>query len=108
MPPPSTGKLEPRDIDLIVSAMKAEFAQFAADELHPLRVEIEQLTETVRGNGKPGLVQQVAILEERQRVAHRDRRADETAIERLQQRLYILVAGVALALLGAVLSFVVR
>lgn len=108
MAPPSPGMPEPQQLDLLVSAMRAEFAQFAADELRPLRVEIEQLTETVRGNGKPGLVQQVAILEERQRVAHRDRRADESAIERLQQRLYMLVAGVALALLGAMLSFVLR
>jgi hypothetical protein len=88
--------------------MKAAFSQFAADELRPLRVEIEQLAETVRGNGKPGLVQQVAILEERQRVAQRDRTAAETAVERLQQRLYMLVVAVALAMLGALLSFVLR
>ena len=98
----------PPDVDLIVSAMNAAFAQFAADELRPLRVEIEQLAETVRGNGKPGLVQQVAILEERQRVAERDRIAAVADQEQLQQRLYMLVAGVTLALLGAVLSFVLR
>jgi hypothetical protein len=105
-PPPRS--LESRDVDLIVAALKATFAQFAADELRPLRLEIEQLAETVRGNGKPGLVQQVAILEERQRVAQRDREAAVSALEQLQQRLYVLVAGVALSLLGAVLSFVLR
>lgn len=100
--------LEPGDIDLIVSALNAAFAQFAAEELRPLRLEIEQLSETVRGNGKPGIIQQVAILEERQRVAHNQREATEAALERLHQRLYMLVAGVALSLLGALLSFVLR
>lgn len=101
-PPPA------HDVDLIVSAVKAELSQFAATELHPLRVEIEQLSETVRGNGKPGLVQQVAIIEERQRVAERDRAAATADHAQLQQRLYMLVAGVALSLLGAVLSFVLN
>jgi hypothetical protein len=100
--------LETRDVDLIVASVKAAFAQFAADELRPLRLEIEQLTDTVRGNGKPGLVQQVAILEERQRVAQREREAAETALEQLQQRLYMLVAGVGLSMLGALLSYVLR
>jgi hypothetical protein len=97
-----------QDVDLIVCAMNVAFSRFAADELRPLRVEIEQLAETVRGNGKPGLVQQVAILEERQRVAERDRIAAIADQEQLQQRLYMLVGSVALALLGAVLSFVLR
>jgi hypothetical protein len=108
MAPSSSGTLQPHDVDLIVAALKATFAQFAADELRPLRLEIEQLAETVRGNGKPGLVQQVAILEERQRIAERERQAAETALEQLQQRLYMLVAGVAMSLLGAILSFVLR
>ncbi|MBL8848342.1 MAG: hypothetical protein JNG89_01605 [Planctomycetaceae bacterium] len=95
-------------MDLIVAAMNAAFSQFAADELRPLRIEIEQLAETVRGNGKPGLVQQVAILEERQRVAERDRTAAAIDHAQLQQRLYLLVGGLALALLGAVLSYVLR
>lgn len=103
-----TRTLDPGDLDLLVAAMKATFAQFAADELRPLRLEIEQLTETVRGNGKPGLVQQVAILEERQRMAARERDQARAAVERLQQRLYMLVVGVALSLLGALLSFVLR
>ena len=108
MPAHEANSLEPRDIELIVSALKAAFAQFAADELRPLRVEIEQLSETVRGNGKPGLIQQVAILEERQRVAEHRREAADAALERLQQRLYMLVAGVGLSGLGALLSFVLR
>jgi hypothetical protein len=50
----------------------------------------------------------VAILEERQRVAERDRTAALADHEQLQQRLYMLVVAVALALMGAVLSVVLR
>ncbi len=83
-------------------------AEFAAAELYPLRLQIEQLTEQIRGNGKPGLLRQVALLEERQRVAARESARVQAAVDRLQQRLYMLVAGVGLSLLGAVLSFVLR
>lgn len=92
----------------IVGAVKAAFSEFASEEIHPLRTDVTQLFEYVRGNGRPGLVQQAAILEERLGVAMHALEQAQHAIERLQQRLYMLVVGVGLALLGAVLSFVMR
>lgn len=100
--------LAPQDIEQISHVVRTAMAEFASDELYPLRLQMDQLTEHIRGNGRPGLLQQVALLEERQRSTGRDATRTHAAIERLQQRLYMLVAGVGLSLLGAVLSFVLR
>lgn len=100
--------LAAHDLERISHVVRTAMAEFATDELYPLRLQIEQLTEQIRGNGRPGLLQQVALVEERQRVAGRDAARIQAAIERLQQRLYMLVAAVGLSLLGAVLSFVLK
>jgi hypothetical protein len=100
--------LAAHDLERIAHEVRTAMAEFASDELYPLRLQLEQLTEQIRGNGRPGLLQQVALIEERQRVAARESLRAEAAIGRLQQRLYMLVAGVGLSLLGAVLSFVLR
>ena len=100
--------LTAQDLDRISHVVRTAMAEFASDELYPLRLQIEQLTEQIRGNGRPGLLQQVALIEERQRVAARDAARAQATLDRLQQRLYMLVAGVGLSLLGAVLSFVLR
>jgi hypothetical protein len=107
MSSPTSG-LAAQDLERIAHVIRTAMAEFASDELYPLRLQIEQLTEQIRGNGRPGLLQQVALIEERQRVAARDAARAQAAIDRLQQRLYMLVAGVGLSLLGAVLSFVLR
>ena len=107
MSAPTSGLAAP-DLERIAHVVRAAMAKFASDELYPLRLQIEQLTEQIRGNGRPGLLQQVALVEERQRVAAREAARAQAAIDRLQHRLYMLVAGVGLSLLGAVLSFVLR
>ena len=96
------------DAEEIVGALRAAFSEFASDEIHPLRADVIQLFEYVRGNGRPGLVQQAAILEERLGVTADALDKAEQAIDRLQNRLYLLVVGVGLALLGAVLSFLLH
>lgn len=96
------------ELDIIVRAIEESLSVFATTEIHPLRRDVEQLFEHVRGNGRPGLVQQVAILEERHRAALHEIEQSRAAIDRLQQRLYMLVAALGLSLLGAVLSFVFR
>lgn len=101
-------ELNAQDLERIAHAVRTAMAEFASDELYPLRLQLEQLTEQIRGNGRPGLLQQVALIEERQRVAARDAARAQAAIDRLQQRLYMLVAGVGLSLLGAVLNFLLR
>jgi glycine cleavage system regulatory protein len=100
--------MEKTEADAMLRAIEELLSVFATTEIHPLRRDVEQLFEHVRGNGRPGLVQQVAILEERDRATLRQLEQAHVAIERLQQRLYMLVAGVGLSLLGAVLSFVLR
>ena len=91
----------------IVAAVKAAFSEFASDEIHPLRTDVLHLFEYVRGNGRPGLVQQTAVLEERLRTALLTLEQMQQAIERQQQRLYMLVVAVGLALLGALFSVLV-
>jgi hypothetical protein len=96
------------DLEQISHVVRTAMAEFAADELYPLRLQLEQLTEQIQGNGRLGLLRQVALLQERQRTAARDAARTQAAVDRLQHRLYMLVAGVGLSLLGAVLSFVLR
>jgi hypothetical protein len=105
---PQAPSLAAHDLERIAEVVRTAMTEFASDELYPLRLQLEQLNEQIRGNGRPGLLQQVALIEERQRVAARDAARAQAAIDRLQQRLYMLVAGVGLSLLGALLSFVLR